>query len=514
MSNDRAHLKVVQTIDGEKAPIASRISNDARVVLVARSDNTVQVYSRPALADDFEKTDVTYKQHQAKITALALQDGGAQAASGDADGNVHVWLTSDTAQYSFSQRDRGAVVDLAISEHFLLVSFKGKTGSDGSMQLISKGLNVQDEWKVIQKYEGGKYSKCMLSERLKLHELNLAYYHKKSVIYERNPQSDATEVFDPLEGSKPYFMFRNVACRGTVVIACIVQGFLMLWAPKKPAVEKQNPQFLTLRSDDNIILNNTLSASSVFRRNMFLVTIFDQKVHVIVLQKDLKAKKSLVLADEPSVTKQPNVMDAMKEMVRGNPDPVNHIVNTVEVSETPATAEKSQQATQTKRDAPSDYEPSRTSPVGVVETSGAVSTSSGIDAEKSQEATQSKHDVSLEDEAPRASNMNVAENILGAVATHNATPVEPAAHEDNTEESTLLKDNMRTYSSNEPEKEPTAEQAAPREASITTSTGTAGEAPQDERAYVVMSASDVDNEDEEEIEEDPEALAHDFWGLF
>lgn len=514
MANERAHLNVFQVLDGENAPIASRISNDARVLIVARSDNTVQVYSRPALTDSFEKTDETYTQHQAKITALAIQDGGAQAASGDADGNIHIWLTSDATQFTISQRDQGAVVDLAISEHFLLVSFKGKAGGGGCMQLISKGLNVHDELTIVKKYEGGKYSKCMLSERLKLHELNVAYYHNQTVTYERNPQNDTTEVFDPLEGAKPYCMFRNVACRGTVAIASIVQGYLMLWAPKKPAVEKLNPQFLRLRSDENIVLNNTLSASSVFRGDMFLAAIFDQKLHVIILRKDVNAKKSLVLADAPSVAEQPNVMDAMKEMVRGNPEPVNQIVNSVEVSEKLTTAQNSQQAKQAKRDVPSEKEPSTPSPSDAVESSsGAVSDSSGVAAEISQQATQPEADI-LEDAPQGAPTMNGDDEKSRPIATPPiATPRETAALEETSTESDV-KENPQPDNSNDTESEPAVENTVSSEVQATTNTATANETTPDERPHVVMSASDVDDDDEEQIAEDPEALEHDFWGLF
>ncbi|CAN8071632.1 unnamed protein product [Agarophyton chilense] len=478
MGHLRAILKLFQTIeDGQQGiPTAARISNNSFVIISALSSGIIDVYTRPCITAKFAKSETSYLKHQKKksqVTALALQDGGAQAVSGDDQGFLHVWLTNDPTKCTWRQCGYGPVVDVAISNRYILASFKGIDEKDGCMLLLNKGLNIEDDWEKVKVYKPGRYTKCALSEILKLKELNVVYYLNKSLIYEKNPQDADDQPFSSLEVTKPFFVCRNPACLTTMVFAALVQRQLMLWDPKRPAVDGKNPFYFNLKSSEPVAFNKTSSISSVCDGHMFILTILENTLSVVTLEKEIKPKpKGPITYEEKDNPTKHTVFHAVRELVNGNPEPVDRIMAEVDGTDTTEMTSNS-----------------RTAIIGE-ETPDRISETppnSKADNESSipPDTPSVPVRVVLKDETPEMDRSNVPSDSPSERQEVDVEPKEVAG-------------NNAT---------PTATEAEPGDERI----------PNEPFNVVGQDDSIIvsDGEDnEEEVEEDPEGMGHEFWGLF
>ncbi|KAI0559238.1 WD40/YVTN repeat containing protein [Gracilaria domingensis] len=476
MRYPRADLKLFQTFgDEQDIPLVSRISNNSCVLIAALTSGIVDVYNRPCYTAQFEKSEASYTKHQkngTQVTALALQDGGAQAASGDAQGFLHVWLTSDPTKCTTRQCGYGPVSDVAISSHYLLACFKATAEKDGCMILYKKGLNIKDDWETLKVYESGKYSKCALSEKLKLKELNLVYFHNKNLIYEKNPHDTDEQPFDLLEGMKPFFVCRNTACLDALVFAALVQRYLMLWDPRHPLTKYKNPFFFKLKSSDRVALNKTSSASSVCDGRMFIVTIFEQKLCLVTLEREavLKSNASTKTQDANTVTNH-TVLKAMHELISGNPEPVDTLVAAVDGAE-PET----------------ELTPKAGKAIISEETSDVV-------AELPRKlTTEENSEVSGDVPNAASSDDNISENEKGGEDENDISMQASPSQDEDIVDNEILGDDIST---------PNTEA---RDLLIPND-------PQSDDGQDDIVVTDGED-NEEEVLEDPEGMAHEFWGLF
>ena len=101
--------------------IATRYSPDGRYLLTA-ADSTVALYQATN-----NQLVGHYIGHRAAITALAVSDGTQLVASGDAQGQIHVWSTDNQQSADPVRPGENAVRSLALSPdgRWLLAAFQG-----------------------------------------------------------------------------------------------------------------------------------------------------------------------------------------------------------------------------------------------------------------------------------------------------------------------------------------------------------------------------------------------------
>lgn len=261
-------------------PVRTAISSDACTLIVGSNKSQIHVYKRNGSTDTFSLSRHKFSRHSSTstLTALALEDAGVHAASGDETGALYIWRTDDPNVFLLRKFKVGSIKSISVSRQFLLVSCYDAVKKKGVMALIRKGLNMHDEWNVVKRWDGN-FSSCTVSEHGKPLNPHVMYYKCDEIVHEQKPYDSCADKITPLKEMHPWCMRRNIAT-GLLVFIILVERKMLLWAPNAPNSKESLLQF-DLSSDENLKINNSLAMSSVVTSAIYLACIYDGKVHVI-----------------------------------------------------------------------------------------------------------------------------------------------------------------------------------------------------------------------------------------
>ena len=337
-------------------PTITSISGTSETLLVSSGNTDVHVFQRVGIEEQFKFSGLIYNGHvdDCDVTALALQDTGVLAVSGDSKGHIHLWSTDSTSKTSSSaiedgkqssikyiehensvrkQFAAGRVTDLAISRLYILASFYNDETSDGYMVLIRKGLNLEDKWTIEKEYFG-VFSKVSLCEYGKPSDIHVMYYSEGKIVYEKAPLKETVKTFREIPNVvAPWCIRRNLAT-ADLVFGIIIQRKLVLWNPSIPFTERA-PKAYVLSSIHHLKLNQSLVMSSVIQGKMFLVSIFDNKVCVIRATRIQKPSEMLPHPENDSQCESQD--NAMKDLENENASVLQD--SSISISHTPATTD-------------------------------------------------------------------------------------------------------------------------------------------------------------------------------